>query len=160
MVITSCVGDMATTPESSCYSEKNNLLIERYTYPKDTLKIVDDYYIITDVWVSHNFKKRSSDEINKNYVWFFCTFKNIKTGEYFLNNSKESPIYSFTNSVTGGSHGFSGLGGKFENYTFSFKEKNSKLLPDTITITIINAYDKTKEKSIQFFKYSSLYNFN
>lgn len=52
------VNNIALPPESSDYSEKQGLLVEKYTYPKDTINLLGDNYQVTDAWVSHNFKNR------------------------------------------------------------------------------------------------------
>ncbi|WP_415060472.1 hypothetical protein [Flavobacterium sp.] len=147
------ISDIALTPESSHYSEKNNLLIERYTYPNDTIKIGRSSFIITDAWISHNFKKRSYIDINKEYVKFFCTFKDIETNNYFIGY----PLESIKNSIRNDAHGFEGIGSKFQHYCFFIEEKNKEKLPDTIKLFINNDNKSSNIKTLSFYKYSSLY---
>ena len=148
------VKNIALPPENSAYSEKNGLLVERYTYPKDTIDILGDNYLISDAWVSYNFKNRTSKEINLDYLVFFCSFKNIQTNEYFIDQTKGDIYDVLSHNVDSRGQGFEGLGYKFSNYSLFFKDKNIKNLPDTIMIFVKNGQGS---KTLNLYKYSNLY---
>lgn len=152
--IVSCVGGYSGAPENSSYSEKNNLLVERYTFPPDTVTIFNDQYRIVDAWVSNNFKQRNSKEINFNYLVFFCSFKNTVTNEYFINQTKGDVFDLISHNLEDNGFGFEGLGNEFSNFSIFLKDKNIENLPDTIKIFV----KQGKEiKTLNFYKYSSFY---
>jgi len=148
------ISDVALTPESSSYSEKNGLLIERYTYPNDTVHIFGNKYIIADAWVTHNFIKRTSKEVKLDYVVFFCSFKNIHTNEYFIDTTLGDFDHVLSHNVDSYGHGFEGLGKKFRHYKLTFIDNEIKNLPDTLEIYVQNGQEKN---TLSFYKYSSLY---
>src|SRR5690606_27960818 len=144
------VNNIALPPESSNYSEKQGLLVEKYTYPKDTINLLGDNYLIADAWVSHNFKNRTSKEINLDYLVFFCSFKNIKTNEYFIDQTKGDIFAVLEHNIDSYGHGFEGLGKKYSHYSIFFKDKNIENLPDTIKIFVKN---RKETKELNFYKY-------
>lgn len=152
--IVSCVGGYSGAPENSSYSEKNNLLVERYTYPQDTIAIFNYKYKIVDAWISHNFTRSYSKEINFNYLVFFCSFKNTMTNEYFINQTKGDVFDLISHNLEDKGFGFEGLGNEFSNFSIFIEDKNIENLPDTIKIFVKNGKET---KILNFYKYSSLY---
>jgi hypothetical protein len=144
----------ALPPEHSSYSEKNKLLVERYTYPRDTCEIFDEKYRIVDAWLSHNFTNSSAKAVNLNYLVFFCTFKNLRTNEYFIDQTKGDVLSLFSNNLANNGFGFEGLGTKFSNFAVFLKDKKVENAPDTIKIFLKQG---NKTKTLNFYKYSSLY---
>jgi len=148
------VSDVSLTPENSSYSEKNGLLVERYTYPNDTIVIFGKQFKIADAWVTHNFKKRNSRQINFEYLVFFCSFKNINTNEYYVDTTLGDFNEILSHNVESYGHGFEGLGKKFSHYNLLFKDKNINKLPDTLKVYVNQGQGI---KTLNFYKYSSLY---